>query len=139
MHVKEVKFGYKDCGVLKHHCFALGLGPCGRWVSQLRVEITLAVVTITQDSFAEDLDTQLRRCHLKHHELSQERAMALGDYGYPCSGWDNVVTMTPTYDAWRKHQDDNAAEMNRLYSLVVETKVFVYRLEDIRGRITALQ
>lgn len=84
MKCSQLKFGWLNTltGETKTHDFALGLGPCGRWVTELTVEIDLATVRVVQASYA--------------------------------------------------------TERHSFYRYAPEVKHFVYRLEDIRGRITAL-
>ena len=139
MNVKEIKFGFVDHGVDKFHTFARGLSPCGRWVTNLTVEISLATLTIKQTSYSEDVEAKRAECHSRHYMYIREEAQALGRSGYEACGWDNIQYMIPSRQVWLKHYHDNAAEMRRLDELPEEVKVFVYKLEDIRGRITALQ
>lgn len=139
MKIKEIKFGFEDHGVSKFHTFARGLGPCGRWVVDLQADVSLAALTITQTSYAEDINAKLAECHSRLHRYIAEEAQAVGSMGYESCGWDNLEHMIPSREVWLKHYHDNSAEMRRLDALRGETKVFVYKLEDIRGRITALQ
>lgn len=139
MKIKEIKFGFVDHGVDKFHTFAMGLGPCGRWVTELQADVSLAALTITQTSYAEDINAKLAECHSRLRQYIREEAQATGSMGYDACGWDNIQWMIPSREVWLKHYRDNAKEMQRLDALRGETKVFVYKLEDIRGRITALQ
>lgn len=139
MNVKEIKFGFADYGVDKLHTYSLGLGPCGRWVSSLVVEISLASLTIKQESFTEDRDGAQRVAWAEYMTLQAGLLKARGSHQLDGVGWDNVQYMTPTLGAWKERNTRNAAERERIGALRGETKVFVYKLEDIRGRITALQ
>lgn len=120
MNVKEIKFGFNDQGTERFHTFALGLGPCGRWVTDLKVEISLAALTITQTSYTEDMAAIQRRA-------IRELRAAHRDWEPPY----------PDAAARRLVQAQTVCE--RLQKEPGEVKVFVYRLEDIRGRIVALQ
>lgn len=139
MNVKEVKFGFVDHGVDKFHTFSIGLGPCGRWVTQLTVEISLAALTIRQTSYSEDVNRARAAAARLHHQYVTEEAQAMGYRGYDACGWDNVQHFIPSRAVWLKHYHDLTKEMRRLNELRGEDKVFVYKLEDIRGRITAIQ
>lgn len=146
MNVKHLKFKVQGAEDVQEHVFQLGLGPCGKWVSALLVDINLAVMTVKQVAYDEDFVTAHQRASNEGAALLAEWQtvwatpdQADGRVGAKCVGWDNLQYMTPTEAAWRKAQEANANELCRLRHLEPEIKVFVYRLEDIRGRITALQ
>lgn len=140
MNVKHLKFKVQGAEDVQEHVFQLGLGPCGKWVSELSVDIDRAVVTIKQLAYDEDYVAAQDAANSLSTTLRIEHHTAAGfDHFDPGVGWDNVQYMTPTKAAWQAAYDKNLEELNRLSNLSGEVKVFVYRLEDIRGRITALQ
>lgn len=124
MRVKHIKFKVnKPGGVLRFEGqallrkpdtlqelnWSLGMGPCGRWVESLEVDITLAVVTIKQTSYAGDLEA-LQRAAIARMKPEERKGL-----------W---ILMCPEVDAMR---------------LTEEIKTFIYKLEDVRGRIEAIE
>lgn len=94
----------------KEHVWVTGLGPCGREVVELSYSVTLAALTIRQVS------------HPKGFSELSERAMELVQH----------TTKGP------KLVDELVAKH---YALLDDRKVeqFVYKLEDIVGRIRAIE
>lgn len=141
MKCSQLKLGWLNTltGETKTHDFALGLGPCGRWVTELTVEIDLATVRVVQTSYEVDHGALKARLDQKREELRAEQVRAIGSIktgrGW---GWDNLQYMTPTKESWDAHYKAYQAERWALGVFTPEVKHFVYRLEDIRGRITAL-
>lgn len=88
----------------------LGKGPCGRYVEGLEVTITLAAVTIRQVSY-------------KH------------DPGVIMARWHKIAT-TDQKDPEEYAKVQKAYEGNQSSR---EIKSFVYKLEDIHGRIEAIE
>ncbi|NBF03791.1 hypothetical protein GV819_15970 [Pseudomonas sp. Fl5BN2] len=111
MNLKEIKFyaQHPTKEGLIETVFRLGQGPCKRWVERLSVEITLAALTIVQESHEEDYSA------LENDYYKRLRAGAL----------DTEVR------AMNEH-------LHRLRA-TRETKRFVYKLEEIHGRITAIE
>jgi len=140
MKCSQLKFGWLNTltGETKTHDFALGLGPCGRWVTELTVEIDLATVRVVQTSYDIDFEGESRRINRVWEELRGERYAALGGSGDSGCGWDNLKYMTPTKASWDACYKDYCRQYKELKEHHPEAKHFVYRLEDIRGRITAL-
>lgn len=153
MEVTHLKFQYYDPHSLdlassdgiKTHEFQLGLGPCGRWVTAMEVHIDLATVRVVQTAYDEDYAAAEIAANTHKEMLDAEWTTALGmrcpgsgELLRPPPGWDNLQYMTPTKAAWDRAYKKAGDELKRLRKLVPETKVFVYRLEDIRGRIAAL-
>lgn len=94
----------------REHVWALGLGPCGREVSQLEYEISLVALTIRQTShpkgFAEDCD-RLMKVAMSLPRVSDEHYKAIDAY--------HALMETPKVER------------------------FVYPLDQIVGRIRALE
>lgn len=94
----------------REHVWELGLGPCGREVSELSYEISLVALTIRQTShpkgFSEDCDRRMKLA-LTMPTGTKERQDAVDDY----------------YEALR----------------VQKVERFVYPLDQIVGRIRAVE
>lgn len=127
MRVKHIKFKVNKPGgvltfrgsepwrrpdTLQELNWSLGLGPCGRWVESLDVDITLAVVTIKQTSYAED------------HTVLMKAAMA------------HIIE---NKGAWQLGPGPEYAEELQRNVKTQEIKTFIYKLEDVRGRIEAIE
>lgn len=124
MRVKHIKFKVNKPGevllfnghdplrkpdTLQELNWSLGLGPCGRWVESLEVDITLAVVTIKQTSYERD------------YSLAEKAAIARMEPAQHKGLW---VLMCPELEELRRTK---------------EIKTFIYKLEDVRGRIEAIE
>lgn len=127
MRVKHIKFKVNKPGevltfkgsepwrkpdTLQELNWSLGMGPCGRWVESLEVDITLAVVTIKQTSYEEDHSTLVR------------------------SATDHLIE---TKGAWLQGPGPEFAEKLQRNVKTQEIKTFIYKLEDVRGRIEAIE
>lgn len=88
--------------------FKLGLGPCGRFVESLESAIDYHGVTITQVSYPEDIDP-MRKEWMK-----------------ACLNGADSELIDRIEASISAIQEDT------------ETKVFFYKLEDVRGRIVAI-
>lgn len=125
MRVKHIKFKVNKPGevlrfegqaplrkpdTLQELNWSLGLGPCGRWVESLEVDITLAVVTIKQTSYPES--------PLALYEI-----------------WMSTPLKVET------HRDRYVAARDKYHACKAqaEIKTFIYKLEDVRGRIEAIE
>lgn len=144
MKVQQIRFGYEG----KVHEFLLGLGPCGREVSALEVEINLATLTIKQHSWPAGRAAELASLSALHAELSAEYRAATGQYwrvphygdAGRALGWDNAAAMTPPKAAWDKAERSYLERRRKANDPEnLQTHVFVYKLEDIEGRIKALE
>lgn len=101
---------------LKRVEWKLGKGPCGRWVTQLSYEMTLAGITIRQVSQGTDPEEDLRL------------------YREWCSG---AVAVDH-----KLHGDKRHAELHDMLAerrAGTRTEVFEYKLEDIKGRIYGVE
>lgn len=90
--------------------WGLGLGPCGREVSELSYEITLATLTIRQVS------------HPVGYLESREEVLRMLREG------QTFTANRPLVEAQKRHES----------FIDPKRELFVYRLEDIVGRIKAL-
>lgn len=120
MRVKHVKFKVNKPGeVLRFQSevlqkpdttlelnWSLGMGPCGRWVESLVVDITLAVVTIKQTSYVED-HTALTMAATAH--------------------------LIETEGQWLQGPGPEFAEKLQRNVKTQEIKTFIYKLEDVRA------
>lgn len=140
MKCSHLKFGWLNTltGETKTHDFALGLGPCGRWVTALTVEIDLATVRVVQASYDIDYEEISNRLVSEYSVLMGALFTATGDSAEKGRGWDNPQYMTPTKERWDAMYKNYCHQRRVLEDHKPEVKHFVYRLEDIRGRITAL-
>lgn len=114
MRVKHIKFNVvaPKIASTKELNWSLGMGPCGRWVESLKVDITLAVVTVTQTSFTEDPTPHYVK-------------------------WMSLCTVNRT-----ARESEVLKEAHKSYYDVYgtkEIKTFIYKLEDVRGRIEAIE
>lgn len=114
MRVKHIKFNVvaPKIASTKELNWSLGMGPCGRWVESLEVDITLAVVTIKQTSYAKDGRAMLK-----------ELVDGMGDEVKRVNGGFHWVTSGEIIEN----------------SKTKEIKTFIYKLEDVRGRIEAIE
>lgn len=110
MHVKQIRFKASTSPERppKELNWSTGKGPCGRYVADLKVNITLSAVTIRQDSYTDDPHALLREWSKAAQEGDMEKRGLLA----------------------------RASEEN---SKSREIKTFTYKLEDVRGRIEALE
>lgn len=124
--IKEVSFKVTQDAVLvnpengtrtavtghKVHSWALGLGPCGREVAELSYEITLAGLTIRQVSFP------------KGYLEVYDRAM-----------------QAMRHSRLTNPQEGDSEALKKYWGLNGQSKAerFTYKLEDIVGRIRALE
>lgn len=140
MKCSHLKFGWLNTltGETKTHDFALGLGPCGRWVTALTVEIDLATVHVVQTSYDIDYEAEDKRLTTEYLALMHEHFVAQGDSAEKGHGWDNIQYMTPTKASWEQAYREYGRQRWEQERHKPEVKHFMYRLEDIRGRITAL-
>lgn len=140
MNCSQLKFGWLNTltGETKTHDFALGLGPCGRWVTELTVDIDLATVRVVQTSYDIDYRDWDKRLASDHVALMGELFAATGDSVEKGHGWDNPQYMTPTKERWDSVYRAHTRQRREFNEHKPEVKHFIYRLEDIRGRITAL-
>lgn len=116
----------------------LGWGPCGRWVTELTVEIDLATVRVVQTSYDIDYEAEGNRLADEYRALMGELFAAEGDSAEKGHGWDNMQYMTPTKASWDQSYREFTGQRWAHQERKPERKHFMYRLEDIRGRITAL-
>lgn len=124
--------------------FKLGLGPCGRFVESLESAIDYHGVTITQVSHPEDI-TAMRAEYMRLNKLNVSNMQLIvggrdSDGNAYKFGYGNLEYMTPTKE---EHETSilKASQMaNEIHALakLAETKVFFYKLEDVRGRIVAI-
>lgn len=140
MKCSHLKFGWLNTltGETKTHDFALGLGPCGRWVTELTVEIDLATVRVVQTSYDIDYEAESKLLAKEYNTLMSELYAADGGMGEKGHGWDNLQYMTPTKASWDLAYREYRRQRRAYEEHRPEVKHFMYRLEDIRGRITAL-
>lgn len=140
MKCSQLKFGWLNTltGETKTHDFALGLGPCGRWVTELIVEIDIATVRVVQTSYDIDYEAEGNRLVNEYSTLMSEHFAAEGDSAEKGHGWDNLQYMTPTKASWDQAYRAFSSQRYTYETRKPEVKHFMYRLEDIRGRITAL-
>lgn len=140
MKCSQLKFGWLNTltGETKTHDFALGLGPCGRWVTTLTVEIDLATVRVVQTSYDIDYEAGSKLLVAEHSTLMGGLHAAEGCWGEKGHGWDNMEHMTPTKASWEAAYKEHGSRHRAHNKHKPEVKHFMYRLEDIRGRITAL-
>lgn len=97
-------------GALRLHEWALGLGPCGRVVTELTVGVTLSTVTIHQRSDPQGFE----KTRDEFVDLMRQRR---GPFGL------NSVSRA------RYH------ELRDIVRDASKLDVFVYKLEDVQGRI----
>lgn len=140
MKCSQLKFGWLNTitNEVTTHDFTLGLGPCGRWVTELVVEIDLATVRVQQTSYDIDWVAENSRLASEYCALVAEQRIALGDGFEKGHGWDNLLYMTPTEASWTQAYKEHCRQRQEYEGHKPEVKHFMYRLEDIRGRITAL-
>lgn len=145
MQVKQLKFKAVEQttpvagGLIQQYEYSLGPVTAG-WITQIDVEISLSALTVKLTMYQEDVATAQAKAHSDMLTLHAERWLADGtDHRNQGVGWDNAHHMTPTEESWLQHYKANSEEHERLMSLRSTTSVHMYRLEDIRGRIEALQ
>ncbi|UKL14721.1 hypothetical protein [Pseudomonas phage Pf17397_F_PD1] len=90
--------------------WSTGLGPCGRWVHRLNAEIDMATIRITQESYSRDRSKDLEKVIISTLAASPYR-----------------TTMAEVVRLNRELADDCKVE------------TFIYKLEDVRGRIKAVE
>lgn len=127
--------------------FKLGLGPCGRFVESLESTIDYHGVTITQVSYPEDYGHIRETCQRLRERNRADFENAIGTFDYKGAqtrsrgwGWGNLQAMTPTKEEYTANCE-TASEFQKKYMALHnqrETKVFFYKLEDVRGRIVAI-
>ena len=112
MHVKQIKFNVPDRNPARTTTlnWSTGKGPCGRYVEVLEVTITLAAVTIRQVSYEHDPGVIMARWHKIATADQKDQA---------------------EYAKVQKAYEENQSSR--------EIKSFIYKLEDIRGRIEAIE
>lgn len=127
--------------------FKLGLGPCGRFVESLESAIDYHGVTITQVSYPEDYG-HVRESWERLNELNVTNMhLIAGTFHYSGTpktrafGYGSLEHMAPTKE---QHEANIklASEFHKKYMVLHEqreTKVFFYKLEDVRGRIMAIR
>lgn len=126
--------------------FKLGLGPCGRFVESLESAIDYHGVTITQVSYPEDYGHIKETWQRLNDTNVTNMNLIVGTFRYTGSpatkghGYGNLEYMTPTKE---EHEANIklASEFNKKRMALYdqrETKVFFYKLEDVRGRIVAI-
>lgn len=94
--------------------WSTGMGPCGRWVGRLQAEIDMATVRVTQTSYSTDRSKELT-------ELLELDRMAT--HGRP----SNLGHLYDLYD------------LSSELSADCKIETFIYKLEDVRGRIKAVE
>ena len=87
-----------------------GFGPCGRWVHRLSAEIDMATIRITQESYSRDRSKDLEKVIISTLSVAPYR-----------------TTMAETIKLSHDLQEDCKIE------------TFIYKLEDVRGRIKAVE
>lgn len=127
--------------------FKLGLGPCGRFVESLESAIDYHGVTITQVSYPEDYGHIFETWQ---HMVTKDQAtwdtvfgrigIYLGQRTPRGVGFGNLEHMTPTQEEFEATKAITKQWRDKVYRLAEqrETKVFFYKLEDVRGRIVAI-
>ncbi|ADV35665.1 hypothetical protein phiIBB-PF7Ap05 [Pseudomonas phage phiIBB-PF7A] len=95
----------------------LGLGPCGRWVDQLTAEIDMATLRIRQTSYSSDPTKELERV---------QRGLYKDD---------------GALEPFGPNKRDRMAALEARQRLIKDRKIetFIYKLEDVRGRIKAVE
>lgn len=111
----------------KEHVWTLGKGPCGKNVTGLRYELTLAALTIIQTTGHADLHFLEARAiaAMQRHNLT------IDQYGAPLESREAINKARQEVERLRTEVEVARAE--------AETKRFIYRLEDIVGRIVAIE
>lgn len=94
--------------------WGLGKGPCGRWVGKLYAEIDMATVRVTQESYSSDRSDDIALVD------------SWGGLGH-FSPKQRISHMGAMIDIQRQLHEDRKVE------------TFIYKLEDVRGRIKAVQ
>lgn len=125
--------------------FKLGLEPCGRFVESLVGAIDYHGVTITQVSYPEDYGHIKESWQRLRERNKTDFENAIGTFDYKGTrnrgwGWGNLQAMTPTKEEYTANCE-TASEFHKKYMALHkqrETKVFFYKLEDVRGRIVAI-
>lgn len=89
--------------------WSTGMGPCGRWVGKLSAEIDMATIRVTQESYTRDRSEDLEKVRMS--SLSVGLPLTVGE----------IIKLS------RELQEDSKVE------------TFIYKLEDVRGRIKAVE
>lgn len=113
--------------------FKTGLGPCGRYVTELSYEIHSDLLVVSQTSYPED-----------YGHISKTGVTMMQNYFRDATrirqhGFGNVQWMTPSEEqhaAARKRSEDMQEKVSELLKQS-EIKEFVYKLTDVHGRIEA--
>lgn len=115
--------------------FKLGLGPCGRWVTELSYEATDGLLKVTQTSYPDNYESIRRTAERLFEDVTLD-AKRIEKHGY-----GDVKTMTPTKDRHERKKERFHAISARAHELQdqVEIKEFVYKMADIHGRIEVLK
>ena len=130
--VKEVTFkvsrpdGQYGLHKLADTTFALGLGPCGRWVQRLEVVVTDAFLRITQHSTEFDIteaaaENAESRAILEHHSGR-----------YP---WIKRDALDAALKEFHQERVNTTSAVLRKANEGYEIKEFIYKIADIHGRI----
>ena len=90
--------------------WSTGMGPCGRWVNRLSAEIDMETIRITQESYSRDRSKDLEK----------------------------VMISTLTSSPYRTNVAE-VVKLSRELSDDCRVETFIYKLEDVRGRIKAVE
>ncbi|AHZ94987.1 hypothetical protein phiPSA2_06 [Pseudomonas phage phiPSA2] len=129
--VKEVTFkvsrpdGQYGLHKLADTTFALGLGPCGRWVQRLEVEVTDHLLRIRQHS------TEFDITEVAAENSESERMIAYHQGRYP---WLKKELSADLLE-FHKERFNTTKALLRKANEGYEIKEFIYKIADIHGRI----
>lgn len=129
--VKEVTFkvsrpdGQYGLHKLADTTFALGLGPCGRWVQRLEVEVTDHLLRIRQHS------TEFDITEAATENSESERMIAYHQGRYP---WLKKELSADLLE-FHKERFNTTKALLRKANEGYEIKEFIYKIADIHGRI----
>lgn len=107
--------------------YVLGLGPCGRVVTELRYSIDSSYLTVTQTSYPEDApeDVEEELVTLTRRLLSVTGGYQSVDPGASRESWVSV----------QKDRIDGLKAIHKARKNLKEIKEFIYKVQEITGRI----
>lgn len=113
--------------------FKTGWGPCGRWVAKIEHKIDTATLRIKQTSFSKDMTDGAAR----HVELvkSAMKAQATWRSSFKKGNPDEADRLLAIAKAAQAAMEAHVAFAKE----DIKVEHFVYQLEDIRGRIKAVE
>ncbi len=130
--VKEVTFkvsrpdGQYGLHKLTDATFSLGLGPRGRWVQRLEVDVTDHLLRIRQHSTGFDITEAAR----ENSESRQLLEMSSGRYP-----WLKRDALDAALREYHQERLNVTREILRKANDDYEIKEFIYKIADIHGRI----